>query len=172
MRRTLGIILLVTLVTGLGLGCGSEETASDPATAPTSSVTSSSPSGTASEPPADGPVEFTTVELLSQTAAGGRVSERATLLADAEDVADFVAQFKAGKLGGEISDAVESATLPEGQVLVGAVVALGCDVPPGVSVQVADGELTITPLKVKSPLQECFAAVTTVALVSVDASLV
>lgn len=180
MRRALGTILSMVLLagplTGLLVGCGSEESASDPATdpatGPTSSVTSPAPSGSPSEPPADGPVEFATVELISQTAAGGRVSEQPTVLADASDVADFAAQFKAGRLGSDIADAVERAAVPEGRVLVGAVVALGCDVPPGVRVQVEGGALTITALPVKSPLQECFAAVTTVALVTVDAGLV
>lgn len=166
MRRTLGTILLVSLLAGPLFGCGSDETASDPAT------TSSSPTGSTSAGLPDGPVDSTLVELVSQTAAGGKVSERATVLAETADVADFVEQFKTGKLGGELMAAAEGAEVAQGQELVGAVVALGCDVPPGVSVQAVDGVLTITPLKVKSPLQECFAPVTTVALVSVDASLV
>ncbi len=45
------------------------------------------------------------------------------------------------------------------------VVSVGCDVPPGATVQ--DG--VIVPEKVASPLKECFAPVTTVALASVPA---
>jgi hypothetical protein len=59
--------------------------------------------------------------------------------------------------------------VPSGQTLLGAVVAIGCDVPPGVTVQHADGGLAITALKVEKPREECFAPVTTVALVAVDA---
>ena len=45
-----------------------------------------------------------------------------------------------------------------------------CDVPPGVTVQKLERGVAILPLKVKSPLKECLAPVTTVALVAVDES--
>jgi hypothetical protein len=47
-------------------------------------------------------------------------------------------------------------------------VSIGCDVPPGVTVQTQDDGLAIVAMKVKSPLQECLAPVTTVALVTID----
>ena len=52
---------------------------------------------------------------------------------------------------------------------MGAVVSIGCDVPPGVDGdQSADGWV-FTPQEVARPLQECFAPVTSVALVAVPA---
>ena len=58
--------------------------------------------------------------------------------------------------------------MPEGQELYGAVIAVGCDSPDQVVVDVHDAEVTITAVKVPSPLPECFAPMTTVALVLVD----
>jgi hypothetical protein len=53
----------------------------------------------------------------------------------------------------------------------GAVVAVGCDRPPGAVVSLdANGDVQITPEEVASPLQECLAPVTTVALASVPGS--
>jgi hypothetical protein len=50
----------------------------------------------------------------------------------------------------------------------GAVVAVGCDRPPGAVVALdANGQVQITPEEVASPLQECLAAVTTVAVATV-----
>ena len=43
---------------------------------------------------------------------------------------------------------------------MGAVVAIGCDVPPDVSVEQGPDGWVVTPQKVPSPLQECFAPVT------------
>ena len=45
-----------------------------------------------------------------------------------------------------------------------AVVAIGCDVPPGVDVRRAGDGIEITPQEVAAPHEECFAPVTTVAL--------
>ena len=55
---------------------------------------------------------------------------------------------------------------------MGAVVAIGCDVPPGRlgREQGPDGWV-VTPHKVPSPLQECFAPVTSVAIVAVTCRL-
>jgi hypothetical protein len=58
----------------------------------------------------------------------------------------------------------------EGQELAAAVVSIGATCRPGVTVQKLKRQLVILPLKVKSPLKECLAAVTTVALVAVDES--
>jgi hypothetical protein len=52
-----------------------------------------------------------------------------------------------------------------GDDVQGAVVAVGCDRPPGAAVLVDDsGTVTITPYDVESPLEECLVAVTTVAI--------
>ena len=82
----------------------------------------------------------------------------------------FAAQFENEALGDQLTTAIRKADVPEDQQLAAAVVSIGCDVPPGVTVQELESGLAIVPLKVKSPLQECLAPVTTVALVAVDES--
>jgi hypothetical protein len=55
-----------------------------------------------------------------------------------------------------------------GHLVYGAVVAVGCDRPPGAVVSLdAKGQVQITAEEVASPLQECLAAVTTVAVATV-----
>ena len=82
---------------------------------------------------------------------------------------EFTAQFQRGSLDEKIAAAVGSATIPEGYTVMGAVVAIGCDVPPGVEVSQSAEGWVFTPQDVAKPLQECFAPVTTVALVAVPA---
>jgi hypothetical protein len=167
MRRTLGTALLATLLTTALVGCGSDtdSTAGDP---PSSSSTPGDPSSPTGDPSGD----FTQVALVSQTGAGGNVTNEGTELGDAAAVAAFSKQFSDATLGRKLAAAVAGADVPADQTLVGAVVSIGCDVPPGVSVQASEGGIVITPLKVASPKPECFAPVTTVAVVSVDSDAV
>ena len=143
-------------------GCG--DSASEVATDPTSTPT------TASAKPSDsGSVEFQEIAILSQTAAGGQVSEDAVRLDDQASRESFVAQFETPGLGRRIDNKIAATTVPSGFVLIGAVVSIGCDVPPGVTVTGSTDGWVITPQKVVSPLQECLAAVTSVAIVAVPA---
>ena len=175
MRRTLGVLLLTAaLATAALSGCAgdggdtrAEDAASGTASASPSDVPSAAPSGA---PSTGGAVDFTEVAMLSETAAGGEVEHRATVLDDATAVNGFAAQFETGAMSDELTTAVREADVAEGQELAAAVVSIGCDVPPGVTVQKLEGGVAILPLKVKSPLKECFAPVTTVALVAVDES--
>ncbi len=81
----------------------------------------------------------------------------------------FTQQFERGGLDEKIAQAVAGATVPEGYTVMGAVVSIGCDVPPGVTVTQSSDGWVFTPQKVDKPLQECFAPVTSVALVAVPA---
>jgi hypothetical protein len=163
MKRLLGPLVLLPLLLA---GCG--DSASDVATDPTSTPTTAS--ATASVKPSDsGSVEFQEVAILSQTAAGGQVSEQAVRLDDQASRESFVAQFETPRLGRQIDHEIAATTVPSGFVLIGAVVSIGCDVPPGVTVTASSGGWVITPQKVVSPLQECLAAVTSVAIVAVAA---
>lgn len=170
MKRLLGTVLIVPAL--LLAGCGgdaSSDVASDPAGGSTSSTASTA------APPSDttkptGEVDYTQIALVSQTAAGGEVSTVAVPLDDSGSMSQFVGQFRDGGLGRKIARKVAAATVPEGSQIVGAVVSIGCDVPPGVMVTGEPGEWTITAQKVASPLQECLAPVTTVAIVAVPAS--
>ena len=162
MRRALGQSLALALAASCAVavtGCGSDAgTATDPA----------SPSTASSSPTAGGP-DFDEVALVSQTAAGGRVSPRPVPLDGAAAVSAFTDQFRSPGLGRQVAKAVRRADVPPGRALLGAVVAVGCDVPPGVRVEDSGAGPEITALPVGSPKQECFAPVTTVAVVSVPA---
>ena len=159
MRRTLGPLLLaVLLTTGLAAGCGNGDgTATDRASSTTA------PTGTASPE---------TIGLVSQSAGGGRVNEHATVLDDDAAVAAFSRQFRTDAVRNRIELAIRKAHLSSGTTVVGAVVSIGCDVPPGVEVQGSGDAVTITPKEVASPLEECLVPVTTVALVAVDSGAV
>jgi len=172
MRRLLGSVLpTLLLVAALG-ACGDDEggTASDDATpTPTASPTASD-SPTKDSP--GGEVDFELVQILTATAAGGEVSEVAVPLGDDAAVQEFTAQFEAEVLPAQVQDAVAQTEVPDGMLLYGAVVAIGCDVPTEVSVVAGDSGLVITADKVPSPQIECFAAMTSVALVLVPAAAV
>jgi hypothetical protein len=154
MRRTLGTLLLAPLAIGTaaalaGCGSGSSSTAAGP------------------QSPSAGPVPGAHVELVSMTGGGGRVSTQATLLDTPAHVRAFSAQFGAAALGNRVAEAVAHAK-DTGHLVYGAVVAIGCDRPPGAVVSLdRSGEVVITPKEVASPLPECLAAVTTVAVASV-----
>lgn len=170
MRHALGTLGLVAVLSASALsGCGSDP---GPAGDAGGSRATDGTGGTGSPAPTGGPVDFTTVALVSSVNAGGRVSPRATVLDDARAVAAFSEQFRSDAMAVRLRQEVARADVPSGRTLVGAVVAIGCDVPPGVDVQRLGDGLAITPQEVPSPLPECLAPVTTVALVSVDARLV
>ena len=157
MRRTLGTTLATILATtalATTAACGS-------ATSSTASPAGPGPSG-------PGPVPGAKVlPLISQTGGGGRVSTQASLLGTQAQVAGFTRQFRAPAMAHRVSAAVADAA-KSGYLVYGAVVSLGCDVPPGAAVSLdANGEVQLTAAEVASPLPECLAPVTTVALATV-----
>lgn len=168
MKPFLGPALSAALMAVLLAGCGdaTSDTASDPAPEKTR------PTAAASSMPTVDPtesLEAQTIAIVSQTAVGGHVDLEAVPLADEAARREFAAQFNRPGMERKIAQAVAAATVPEGYTVMGAVVMVGCDVPPGVTVsQSADGWV-VTPEPVVSPLQECFAAVTSVAIVAVPA---
>ncbi|MCW2852848.1 MAG: hypothetical protein JWM84_2512 [Nocardioides sp.] len=164
MRRTLGPLLLLTLLPTMLTGCGGDDGGATAQDAPSSSLPSPASSD---EPPSDEPV---VVALVSETAAGGASSDVLTAVAG-PGLNAFLAQLESATLGDEVRAAIRAHTLPDGHSYGVAVVALGCDVPPDVHVTKEDGAWTVTPAKVPSPLPECFAPVTTVAVVDVPGEI-
>lgn len=156
MLRLLGAVLL-----GLALlsGCGeaSSSTVADGSPTPSPSKSSTAPGA------------YQTVAIVSQTAAGGKVDGNAVRLDDSAARAAFLAQFRQASMTEKVDRAVASATVPSGYVLVAAVVAVGCDVPPGVDVTLSPDGYVLTAQQVDKPLQECLAPVTSVAIVAVPA---
>ena len=165
MRRTLGPLFLTALLTcGLATGCGDDGGVATDSTS-AGDRSSATPSG-------GGSVEFTKLALIGQSGAGGRVDQHATVLDSDAAVAAFARQFRTPSAQHRIETAISKADVPSDRTVVGAVVSLGCDVPPGVSVRGTGAALTITPMKVASPTPECLVAVTTIALVSVPSDAV
>ena len=170
MRRTLGTRLApfllgpfllgaACLVVLAGCGSSSSSVATDPGPAP-----ASDPAGNPSFSP--GPIPGATVlPLISLTAAGGRASDAAATLTGAEDIDRFVAQFRMPAMQNRVRAAAQQALKTPDRVVVAQVVAVGCDRPPGVDAMAgSDGQVRLVPHQVASPLQECLAAVTTVAV--------
>jgi hypothetical protein len=104
--------------------------------------------------PGVGPA-VTQVALLTATSAGGEVTTEPTVLADAAAAREYADQFRNDELGGEIVATADKTEVPGDQQLAAAVVSVGCDV-----------ELHAV---LPSPTKECFAPITTVALVLVPA---
>jgi hypothetical protein len=171
MRRFLGsvlpVLLPVLLLTGVVAGCGDDEPFVTDQPGPTSTPpTKGTQTGDA--------VDFELVELITETAAGGQVDAGAAAVPLGDDTAvqEFTAQFTTGAMQTRVQEAVDKAAVTDDMVLYGAVVAVGCDSPDDVAVTAADEGLVITALKVPDPKQECFAPMTTVALVLVPAESV
>jgi hypothetical protein len=138
--RALGTLTALVL-SALTAGCGS-----------------SASSGSASAGPTG-----VDVHLISVPAAGGLTSRTASPLNTADQLAGFTRQFRVPAMEHRIRALV--ASLRGGDDIEGAVVAVGCDVPPGATADVSDsGAVTIVPQKVRNPLQECLVPVTTVAI--------
>jgi hypothetical protein len=154
MRRTLGALFATTALLAT-VGCGSS----------TSSTTAGPDS------PSPGPVAGARVfPLISMTGGGGRVSLVASELDTPAQVKAFTSQFRVPAITHQIREVVTRAE-PKGLPLFGAVVAIGCDRPPGADVILdRDGQVEIVPHEVASPLPECLAAVTTVAIAAVPGS--
>jgi hypothetical protein len=187
MRRLLGPvlpILPVLLLAGVLAACDDDSggVARDPAptsqtsptspTSPTSQPSETSHTTSSSDAPTDGTVDFELVTTLTETEAGGKVSQVAVPLAAGDDVQAFTAQFETDAMKARVQDEVQKTDVPDGMLLYGAVVAIGCDAPTAVNVSVDSAGVVVTAEKVPSPLQECFAPMTTVALVLVPASAV
>lgn len=148
MRRILGttllapVLLLPALLLAAG-GCGADEDGTAIDDQPTPEVT-----------------------LVSGTAAGGAVAHRVTVLDDELAIRAYAGRFR-GPLAGKVESAAAGLDVPADALLVAAVVAVGCDVPPDVEVVGEGADAIFVPAQVPSPRQECFAPVTTVALATV-----
>jgi len=161
MRRPQAQSLVLAALAATLVGCGSgADTASDGGSGRPSDRSSAS----------SGVLDFDQVALVSQTAAGGRVSAEPVRLDRPRAVHRFTGQFRGDALAVKVAAEVRRADVPDDRTLLGAVVAVGCDVPPGVRVEDSAAGPQVTALPVEAPQQECFAPVTTVALVSVPAS--
>ncbi len=150
MARRLGLLLATAALAVTG--CGT----------PSSSTTEVDPAGMPSGPIPDARV----LPLVAIHGVAGKVSTRAVPLVTPAQQAAFVRQFPSRLVQQRVRGALRAPLAQAGSNVVGAVVASGCDVPPGVTVT-ADGQghVAIVARAVASPLPECLIPVTTVALV-------
>jgi len=120
---------------------------------------SAEPSSDASEPEL--------VQMLVLTSAGGEVSPTAYYVDDPEEMDAYLKTFEdRDDVSAAVQQAVADAGDTEGR-LAAATVAVGCDVPEGVSITEGDNGPEVHPDKIADPKQECFAPTTSVAIVEI-----
>lgn len=168
MKRYLGSLLAIVALTLLG-GCGDdpENEAEDPASTPTTTTTTTTET-TDTDPTGTGDPTARVVDIVSGSAAGGEVAETATVIEDDQALARYLEQFEPA-FAGVLSDAVEAHELADGRVLGLAVIEISCDEPPSATVTEEDGEWVVTAGKVVAPHPECYAPVTSVAVLDLPA---
>jgi hypothetical protein len=103
------------------------------------------------------------VTLVSGTAGGGDLGTHATDVSDDAALSAYAEQFD-DSFAAKVTAAAGRVDVGNAQALMAQVVAIGCDVPRSAHVR---GD-TIVPATVASPMKECFAPVTTVALAVVS----
>jgi hypothetical protein len=151
-RRRLGLLLPTLALLVTACGSSSSSTASGSGAAPSGPV-----------PTAD------VLPLVTIHGVAAPVSTRAVPLTTSRQQQAFLTQFPAPTRQ-RVSAALRGPLAQGGSNVVGAVVASGCDVPPGVTATVdGQGGVTIEAQEVASPLPECLIPVTTIALVDLPA---
>jgi hypothetical protein len=151
MRRLLGTAATVAV---LLTGCGEQDTEAVPHESDTTPDTT------------PGEVSFKLVALEHATAAGGEPDQQATRVGPGGDTGAILAELTDPPFR-ELVEQRITFSRAAGD-LYAAVVSVGCDVPPGVTVVEAGDGYEIVPDEVADPLPECFAPVTTVAVVAVS----
>lgn len=162
MRRTAGTAWAAALsglllgLWGLG-GCGEPQPGPGPQPAP------------APAPPVavSGDAEAVSVAVVTASNAGGEVRPYATALAGPAALRDFVSPL-APSARISVREAVQAAEVPADRLLLGAVVAIGCEPPSSLQVdRTAQGYRVVA--QVPKPGVQCLVPMTSVALVHVPA---
>jgi len=148
MRYLIGTLALTAL---LATGCGSEDGSGTP------------DAGSPSEPTTRGPVETGKVVILHGTAAGGaQNSDAAVALPGGSDrLLDGIKNPLARQVRAKVNNWQAGDSRLYGYVFV------GCDVPSDVEVERMGDHFEMTPKYAGATHKECFAPVTSIALVSV-----
>lgn len=106
------------------------------------------------------------LDLVSMTGANGTVSVEPAPLTPARDLARFTSDFRGDALRHQIQAVLDKRSVSDAMYAAGAVIAVGCDVPPGADVVTTNSGYQVVPKEVASPREECLAPVTTVAIVA------
>lgn len=148
MRRILCALLLAAALTG----CGDDDKKAE-------------------QPPAVEPAaEPELVQIVVLTSAGGKVAPEAYYVEDRQAMQAYVQTFEDGD---DVAEAIQQAVTDAGEVrgeLAVATIAVGCDVPPGVSIIESTDGPEVRPSKIVDPIPECFAPTTSIALVEIPHS--
>jgi hypothetical protein len=171
LRLTVALVV-VGLAIVLLVGCGADQETAGPA----EDETTSAPSDETSEPaPSEtlpnGPIDFTEVALVSQSNVEGTVSPHAVVLDSEAAVGELASRFAVTPMEQALSRAYARADVPDGDVLIGAVVAISCEAPDKLRVEKTNQGVEVTAVAKISKVQ-CLVPVTTVALVSVPEAAV
>lgn len=167
LRRALTSSALTLVLAGSAAACGEEDQnrAEDPA-APT---LSSTPAGT--EVPTEGETATAgapeVVTIVSGSAAGGEVEKEATVLEEDGALDAYLERFDSPRFVADLRNAAEAVPLAAGRFVALAVIHIACDAPPSATVVEEDGAFIVSAAKVTAPRQECFAPVTSVAVLDV-----
>jgi hypothetical protein len=119
-----------------------------------------------------GPIDFELIEMVTETAVGGMVSPGAVPLADVSAVQQFTGQFENDRMEIRLVQLIDGLEVPDDKAAYAAVVAIGCEVPPGVTVTSTDTGILIEGTKPTGKPVQCLAPMTSVAVVLVDESVV
>jgi hypothetical protein len=106
---------------------------------------------------------------VSEVAAGGEVAETATIIESDGELVRYLDQFRSPVLVDELTAVVQAADPAEGRVVGLAVIEISCNEPPSAEVVEDGGEYVVTAGKVVSPHPECYAPVTSVAVLDLPA---
>ena len=105
--------------------------------------------------------------MLVLTSAGGEVSPAAYFVEEPKEMNAYVKTFEdRDDVEAAIQQAVEDAGDREGR-LAAATVAVGCDVPEGVTITEGEDRPEVRADKITNPKQECFAPTTSIAVVEI-----
>ena len=136
MRRLLGTLAVLLTALPLLTGCGDDVGAG--------------------QSPAPGATPDVAITLVHATAGKGDPEQRATDVTEQADLTAYVAQFS-DELAARVTKAARTTNA---NPVLAQVVSVGCDVPPGARLE----DDVFVPARVPSPMEECFAPVTTVAV--------
>lgn len=167
MKRTAALLLALSLTVPVAACSGTDEGGQGEPAPASESASASEPT---SAPPDGGLIGVGDVRIIHQTNAGGRTTDQAMVLRSQADVNAFVSGFDGGRLAHGVQKAYDEQSLNAGTVLLASVVAIGCDVPRDATVTRKGETVVITPQKLPTGTKQCFAPVTSVALVEVDKS--
>lgn len=104
------------------------------------------------------------VDIVSGSAAGGDVAAEATVIEDDRALERYLRQFDSDPFVGELTEAIDAHELAGDRVLGLAVIEISCDEPPSATVTSDGDAFVVTAAKVTSPHIECYAPVTSVAV--------